>query len=167
MTQTVPLLKNNRYTGSPPTHQLAGCFLNIKIRTMTEKEITICGKKLKIRYCAATETGYEQLSGRSVAVFFPTLGKNEKGEVIIKEPSKATTYDFLMLAISGIAAAYSRHDEEPPLSSEDILYDASSEDTALLLNTVVELRNAWHNVPKVVAEAEQAPAKDKEDEPKN
>ena len=32
----------------------------------TEKTITICGKEVKLLYCAATENGYEQLAGQSI-----------------------------------------------------------------------------------------------------
>ena len=59
----------------------------------SEKSIKICGKKVKMRYCAATETGYEQLSGKSVATFIPTFGKNENGEDIIVKDPKTTAGD--------------------------------------------------------------------------
>jgi hypothetical protein len=148
-------------------------FSNKKIiRTMTsEKSINICGKDVKMRYCAATETGYEQLSGKSVATFIPTFGKNEQGEDIIVKPAEATTHDYLMLAVSAIVAAYSRKGEEPPVSTEDILYEATAEETKTLLETIVELRSDWYGVPKVVLDADKAQKSktdgEEEEQPKN
>ena len=43
-----------------------------------------------MRYCAAAETGYEKISGKSSAVFLPKLGKNEKGE-IDAQPTEVTS----------------------------------------------------------------------------
>ena len=117
---------------------------------IAEKTITICGKEVKMRYCAAAETGYESLSGKSIAVFSPTFGKDEDGNDIITEPAKATTQDYLTLAVSAIVAAYARGNEEPPVTSEDILYDASPTEVAELLTTVVMLRVEWYKVPEVV-----------------
>lgn len=135
----------------------------------SEKTINICGKDVKMRYCAATETGYEQLSGKSVATFIPTIGKNEQGEDIIVKPAEATIHDYLMLAVSAIVAAYSRKGEEPPVTTEDILYEATAEETRKLIEFIVELRNDWYNVPKVVLDADKAqkPADSEEEQPKN
>ena len=117
---------------------------------IAEKTITICGKEVKMRYCAAAETGYESLSGNSIAVFSPTFGKDDDGNDIITEPAKATTQDYLTLAVAAIVAAYARGNEEPPVTSEDILYDAAPTEVAELLTTVVMLRVEWYKVPDVV-----------------
>ena len=45
-----------------------------------EKTINICGMDVRMRYCAAAETGYETLSGKSAAVFAPIEVKDENGE---------------------------------------------------------------------------------------
>lgn len=103
-----------------------------------------------MRYCAATETGYELMSKNSIAVFTPTFGKDDDGNDIIIEAAKATTQDYLYLAAATIVAAYARANEEPPVTSEDILYDASPTDVMNLLTTVVALRNEWYKVPEVV-----------------
>ena len=117
---------------------------------IAEKTITICGKEVRMRYCAAAETGYESLSGKSIAVFSPTFGKDDEGNDIITEPAKATTQDYLTLAVAAIVAAYARGNEEPPVTSEDILYDAAPTEVAELLTTVVMLRVEWYKVPEVV-----------------
>ena len=117
---------------------------------IAEKTITICGKEVRMRYCAAAETGYESLSGKSIAVFSPTFGKDDEGNDIITELAKATTQDYLTLAVAAIVAAYARGNEEPPVTSEDILYDAAPTEVAELLTTVVMLRVEWYKVPEVV-----------------
>ena len=65
----------------------------------TEKSIQICGKTVLMRYCAATETGYEKISGKSSAIFVPEIEKDEEGN--IKEvKSNATTEDYIILAVA-------------------------------------------------------------------
>lgn len=136
---------------------------------MTEKTITICGKEVKMIYCAATENGYEFISGKSIDVFIPKFCKNEKGEDIIAEPANATRADYMMLGIAGITAYYSKQDEEPPIVSKDILYDATPTEVANLITSIVELRAEWYGIPKVVEEQlkEDSDGTAGEDQPKN
>lgn len=120
-------------------------------------------------YCAATENGYEDMSGgRSINVFVPTLGKNKKGETIVIEPARATNKDFMMLGFAAIIAAYVSKGEEVPFDSDKFLYEATAEDVATLLTAIIELRAKWYGVNEVVEqmlkkEAEQHSG----DEPKN
>ena len=118
---------------------------------ITEKTIQICGKEVRMRYCAATETGYESLSGKNVNVFTSTpteFGKDGKPTKF--DPPVATTQDYLTLAVAAIVAAYARNEEEPPVKSEDILYDATPQEVSNLLTAVVKLRVEWYKVPEVV-----------------
>ena len=117
---------------------------------IAEKTITICGKEVRMRYCAATETGYEIMTGKKMDVFSPVIGQDDEGNDIIKEQAKATTQDYLLLAVAAIVAAYKRVDQEPPISDADILYDASPEEVTEILTTVVLLRVEWYKVPDVV-----------------
>lgn len=117
---------------------------------MTEKTINICGKDVNIRYCAATETGFEQMSGKSIEVFSPTFGKDEEGNTIIKENPTALMDDYLKLGASAIVAAYLRVNEKPPVSAEDILFEASPQDVTNLITEVVKLRNEWYAISDVV-----------------
>ena len=132
---------------------------------MTEKKITICGQELDVCYCAATENGFEQITGKSISVFVPTLGKNENGETIVTEPAKALSGDWMFLGIAGIIAAYSRKAQEPPIDTDSVLYDASPEDVAALITTIIELRTAWYKVPEIVPKDEHQT--DEEEEQKN
>ena len=115
----------------------------------TEKSIQICGKTVLMRYCAATETGYEKISGKSSAIFVPEIEKDK--EVNIKEVKhNATTEDFIILAVAAIIAAYQRKHEEAPVTADDIIYEANPADVTELLKTICELRNEWYNIPAVV-----------------
>lgn len=118
---------------------------------ITEKTITICGKEVRMRYCAAAETGFESLSGKRIDVFSGTPTEwDAEGKPTKFDPPAATTQDYLTLAVAAIVAAYSRNNEEPPVTSEDILYDASPQEVSNLLTTVVLLRVEWYKVPEVV-----------------
>lgn len=108
----------------------------------TETTIKILGKKVLMRYCAASETGYEQISGKSSEIFLP---KKVDGVAI---PSAAKLEDFLSLAVASIIAAYSYRDEEPPVTSKEIMYDCKPEEITLLVKTVGQLRIQWYTIPK-------------------
>jgi hypothetical protein len=113
--------------------------------------ITLCGKDVNIMYCAATETGYEIVAGKSSQVFLPTvLERDENGKVTKAEPPAATLDDYIKLALAGIIAAYASEDKEPPVTDKDILYKATSEEITNLVGTIGKLRVAWYNVPDVV-----------------
>lgn len=115
----------------------------------TEKTIQICGKEVAMRYCAATETGYEKISGKSSAIFLPEIKKDEEGN--IKEvKSNATTEDYIILAVAAIIAAYQRNHEDAPVTADDIIYEANPAEVTELLKTICELRNEWYNIPAVV-----------------
>ena len=120
---------------------------------MKIKTITLCGQEVGIGYCAATETGYETMSGQSISVFYP------QGD----EPPKATTEDYIRLAIAGIIAYYARWGGEAPIDLKNLIYDASPADITTMLTAIVELRNEWYQVPAVV---EPEPAAETEEEPK-
>lgn len=98
-----------------------------------EKTITICGKEVKMRYCAATETGFERMSGKSI------------GDINFKYED-----DLIRLSTSAIVAAYFRDEAKAPVTSADILSDARPKELIEMYKTVLELRAAWYEVPAVV-----------------
>jgi predicted glycosyltransferase len=115
----------------------------------TEKTIQICGKEVAMRYCAATETGYEKISGKSSAIFVPEIEKDEDGNIkSVKQNAK--TEDFIILAVAAIIAAYQRKKEDAPITADYIIYEANPEEVKELLKTICELRNEWYNIPAVV-----------------
>jgi len=134
---------------------------------MNAKTITICGKDVELLYCAATETGYESISGQSCEIFIPEISKDEKGKEQIR--MRATTRDYIQLAVAAVIAAYTRKGEDAPVTADDILYNATSQEVTKLITTVIELRNAWYQVPSVIKPEDdtQKDLKEEEGKPKN
>lgn len=120
---------------------------------MNEKEITFCGHDVKMIYCAATENLFESITSKSIAIFVPTLKKNEKGETVIDKPAEATIGDYSILGVAAIMAYYLKNKQESPVGVDDMLYGAKPLERNILINTVAELRNQWYDVPAVVADA--------------
>jgi hypothetical protein len=119
---------------------------------MTQRRITICGKEIDIFYCAATEKGFETMTDKTVAVFWPTFKQNEQGETVLDQMPTAKTGDYLYLAIAGIVAADTYYKRES-IDTNDILFNATPEERNLLVQTIAELRDEWYGIPKVVADA--------------
>jgi hypothetical protein len=120
---------------------------------MTSKKITICGKEVELFYCAATENGYERISdGKTIGVFIPTFKMDEEGNQVIDQLPAATNEDYMMLAMAGIVAADTYYKREAVINSEDILYNATPTERRLLIDTILELRNEWYEVPKIINE---------------
>lgn len=127
----------------------------------TEKSIQICGKTVLMRYCAATETGYEKISGKSSAIFVPDIEKDEEGKIINIKP-KAMTEDFIILAVAAIIAAYQRKGEDAPITADDIIYEANPSEVEELIKTIVKLRNEWYKIPDVVKVEDNKTEEEKE-----
>ena len=72
----------------------------------------------------------------------------------------------MALAIAGIVAAYTRKDQDPPLTADDILYDAKPTERNDLITAIIELRNEWYDVPSVVAETVRKESQAQEDDDK-
>ena len=127
---------------------------------MTEKTITICGKDVPILYCAATETGYERLAQKGIDVFLPTFGPNPDNpeETIMTAPPTANTEDYLQLAIAAIVAASESKKQEVPIDADDLLYRATKAEVTALITAVIELRNEWYGLSKVISDSAMKPA---------
>ena len=132
---------------------------------IAEKTITICGKEVKMRYCLAAERGYEQLSGKGIEVFTTTVTEwDEQGKPKKVLPPEAKPFDYDMLALAAIVAAYERNDQDPPITAKDIQYDMGPKDREVLVTTVIDLRLKWYDMPSIIKpETEESP----EDREKN
>ena len=135
---------------------------------MTEKTITICGKDVPILYCAATETGYERLAQKGIDVFLPTFGPNpdKPEETIMTAPPTANTEDYLQLAIAAIVAASESKKQEVPISADDLLYRATKAEVTALITAVIELRNEWYGLSKVISDSAMKPAESEDPDDK-
>ena len=116
-------------------------------------------------YCAATETGYEQLvsgTGKDINVFLPTVLKRDSdGKPTKVEPPVAQTDDYLKLALAAIIAAAASKKQEPVVSADDIMYHASSQEVTKMITAIVELRTKWYTIPEAVKpETDEKPGDD-------
>ena len=138
---------------------------------LATKTITICGKEVEMLYCAATETGYEQLvsgTGKDINVFLPTvLERDADGKPTKVEPPVAQTDDYLKLALAAIIAAAARKKQDPPVSADEVMYDASSQEVTNMITAIIELRTQWYIVPEAVKPETDETPKDGEVETKN
>ena len=120
-----------------------------------EKTITICGKEVLMRYCAASETGYELLSdGKSSSIFVPDIEYADDGETVVAVKQNAKTDDYIKLALASIIAAYERNKQEVPITAEEIMYDATPTEITAMITTVMELRTQWYTIPKTIPDNE-------------
>lgn len=122
---------------------------------MKKKTIRLCGKDIDLIYCAASEQGFESLSGKSINDLDFTLSA-----------------DIMKLSLACIIAAYSVNNQNPPIDSKELLYDATPQELTDLYLTVINLRAEWYNIPAVVAnelkkEADQMTDTEKEEAEKN
>ena len=120
---------------------------------MKKETIKIFGKEVDMLYCAAAETGYEKLSGKSSEVFIPKRAmsgdqpvNDSDGNPIYNAP-EAMLDDYIKLAVSAIIAAYAREGKDAPITTKDILYDAPPNDVTTIVSTVARLRNEWYTMP--------------------
>ncbi len=82
-------------------------------------------------YCAATETGFEDIAGKKADIFNPIPVLDKDGKVKELMPPPATTKDYIYLAVACIVAAY-----------------ASRGEIQLLTRTAIELKMEWYKIPK-------------------
>lgn len=127
----------------------------------SEKTIQICGKDVVMRYCAAAETGYEMMAGgKSSDIFSPiVVDRDAEGKPTKINPPMANADDYLKLAMAAIIAAYNyrsddKHQEEPPVTLKEILFEASPGEITNIIKTVIELRNSWYAIPETVPASE-------------
>ena len=73
------------------------------------KKIEILGREIEMIYCAASETGFEDLAGKGADIFNP-IPVYENGDVKELLPPPATTKDYIYLAIACIVAAAAMKD---------------------------------------------------------
>ena len=113
---------------------------------MKTKEIEICGKKVTMSYCYATEIGYKMLTGEEIHSFMHEcfLALNDK-PVRMPDVQKC-----VCMIVSSIMAYYESKDIEPekvPVTDKTLMYEANTQEIILALGTVISLHNEFYNIP--------------------
>lgn len=97
------------------------------------KEIKIAGLTVTLCYCYAVELMFRKASGVSIDA------------IDMGDP------DHLVALIVASAVAYSTYSgAECPISSEQLMYDASPEDIIGAVSCVMSLREQWYNTGSLV-----------------
>ena len=105
---------------------------------------------VKMRYCAATETGYQDMSDKTMDVFVPSFSVNDEGKPYITEPPKAKDKDYIQLAIAAINSAYECDGGKSPVKSDDILYHSTRAQVVAMCKAVIEMHQEWLMLPSTI-----------------
>jgi len=119
---------------------------------MKQKEITLCGLKVMIGYCFATELAFKNFTGANVDEFDPTNPEH-----------------IIYIILSAIAAYYQKEGTDAPVKDEDLMYHANPQEMINALNEVLKLRADWYQLPKgdTIDEPEKPKGERKYRKPKN
>lgn len=97
---------------------------------MTEKEITIAGKKVNIGYCYATELAFNNYTGKSIENFDATKPEH-----------------VMYLILSAEVCWYHAHDQKLPIKDEDLMYQVSPKELIDAVTAIFSMRSEWYQLP--------------------
>lgn len=126
---------------------------------MKIKEIELCGKKVTLGYCYATEIAYKTLAEEEIIDFRRELAEK------VNEGAMPDVRRCIYLIQSAILSYYEMTGEDSPIKDRDLMYKATPEDIGLGIGTVLSLQGDFYHTSKSEAEKEQA--EEKENKPKN
>lgn len=106
--------------------------------------------EVKMLYCAAAESGYQILSGKTMEVFIPEMKQQEDGTYIVAKQATATDMDYMQLSMAAINAAYEADNQETPITANDIMYHCTREQVINLVGVVMELYREWLKIPSTL-----------------
>ena len=124
---------------------------------MKTKEIKICGKKVKVAYCFATEISYKILSEEEL---------NDFAKEVIEAIKNNTMPDgrkSIFLILAAAQAYYDEQKKQVPITDKDLMYHASPEDLGNAIGVILGLRAEFYHLPK----SEQKESTAGEDSEKN
>lgn len=130
---------------------------------MIKKEITICGKKVNVAYCYATEIGYNTLADENVSSFINEVAIAYQNDMLDNINSRKV----LNLIIAAITAYYEYEDEEPPLKDKELMYEASAKDISLAVAAIIGMYTEFYKLPSSEATDEKEEKASKKRKKKN
>ena len=125
---------------------------------MSKKEITLCGKKVTLAYCYATEIAFKDLSNQDITDFMIEAIPQ------IQAQKMPDAKKVVLLIIAALMSHYQSIGEETPIEDKDIMYRATADEIGYALGVIIGLRNEFYRIP--TGEPEDKP-KDGDAEPKN
>lgn len=130
---------------------------------MIKKEITICGKKVNVTYCYATEIEYNTLADENVSSFIDDVAIAYQNDML----DNINPHKTLNLITATIKAYYEYEGVEPPLKEKDLLYEASAKEIALAVATIIKMYTEFYKLPSSEATDEKEEKTSKKRKKKN
>jgi hypothetical protein len=109
---------------------------------MITRELTLCGKAVKLAYCYATEIAYKDITGDEIVTYFKSAHESIAKE---EDPDIKQTIQALLACL---IAYYNSNGEETPLKSEDIINEAKPAEIGMAIITMLDMRMEFYHVPK-------------------
>ena len=116
-------------------------------KKMKQKEIYLCGVKVMIAYCFATEIAFKKFTGANLDEF-----------------DASNPEHIIYIILAAIASYYQAEGKDAPVKDEGLMYHAKPKEMIDALNEVLKLRADWYQLPKSEKEPEKT---DKPGEEKN
>ena len=98
---------------------------------MKTKEIYLCGVKVMIAYCFATEIAFKKFTGANLDEF-----------------DASNPEHIIYIILAAIATYYQKEGIDAPVKDENLMYDAQPKEMIEALNEVLKLRADWYQLPK-------------------
>lgn len=105
---------------------------------MKQKEIYLCGVKVMIAYCFATEIAFKKFTGSNLDDF-----------------DASNPEHIIYIILAAIASYYQAEGKDAPVKDEGLLYHAKPKEMIEALNEVLKLRAEWYELPKGEKEPEK------------
>lgn len=107
---------------------------------MITKEITICGKQVKVAYCYATEIAYNEYTGEELPIFI----QQASAELVAKKMPKIKNVIFAVIA--AMTPCY-KDAEQAPIKDTELMNDATPKEVGLALGTIINMYGEFYNIP--------------------
>lgn len=128
---------------------------------MISKEITLCGKKLTLGYCFATEIGFKTIADCDIEQFIVEVAQMFNSDAPVVPDMKKC----LSLIHASALAYYEQQKQDVPISIEEMMYQLKPQELGAALATVLQLRGEFYHVPS--DEPDDKPKDGDDDKPKN
>lgn len=128
---------------------------------MITKEIELCGKKVMMAYCYATEIAYKAMADEALHDFIQKAIKciNEK-----KDPdSKRVIFAILASVNSYYESLTDINERKSPVTDHDLMYNLTPKEMGAALGNILILRSQFYQLPK----GEEGDTQEEEGEQKN
>ena len=108
---------------------------------MRKKEITLCGKKVTLTYCYATEINYKILSDEDIADFMTAA------QQAITDKKMPDIKKSILLIIAAMQPHYELTGKNMPLDDKTLMLNLSPEELGTAIGTIIGLRAEFYYIP--------------------